>query len=345
MYSVILSEGGIPTFLERLHQDASVCGPRGEDSEYKFGPIDDPEDLDLGYDTTILPIKKYFFPPRETIFTFENGQTSEISDIIPQEKKILLGVHPCDLAALDFLDRVFLGFRSDPRYLRRRDNFLIFALTCKEVGKECFCLSMGTGPEASDGYDVLMTDIGGKYLLEAGTPQGEDILRSLQLPQAREEDFEAKMSLIESLKESFTRSIDMEGMPELCMQSQDHPVWEREGEICLACGQCGNVCPTCFCFDIRERVEPSLNKGERYREWDVCLLKEFSQVAMGGNFRPERSARLRQFICHNLSYGSYQYSMTKCVGCGRCIKVCPVDIDITEIAHELREKPEQEALT
>lgn len=327
--------------VEKLGREFGVIGPVRKGPDFAFEPIEDPKELVLDYPTTILPPKEFPFPPRETIFTFEGNKFSKIQDLIPEEKHVVLGVHSCDVAGLRFLDRVFLGYRSDPRYLRRRNNFLIFAVTCTSVSENCFCLSMGTGPEATGGYDVLMTKVGGRYLLEAGTPEGEEILRSLELEPASEGDFSAKRALLERLKGEFKRYIDMDGMPELCMASQDHPVWEKNGRICLACGQCGLSCPTCFCFDLREKVDPSLEEGERYRVWDVCLLKEFSQVAMGGNFRPERSARLRQFICHNLSYGSYQFSMTKCVGCGRCIRVCPVDIDITEIAAELREQGQQ----
>ena len=334
MFSVIMPEGEIPTVLEKLHENYKVFGPTQKGPDFEFGPIEHAEDLCLNYTTTILPPKKFFSPPCETIFTYDGNKISKITDLIPEEKQVLLGVHSCDLAGLRFLDRVFLGFRSDPRYLRRRNNILIFAVTCQTVSDTCFCKSMGTGPEAS-GYDVLMTDIGHKYLMEAGSPEGEMVLRSLNLIDASEKDLKAKSAVIERLNGEFKRSIDMDGVPDLCVTSQDHPVWEKYGKVCLACGQCGMVCPTCFCFDIRDSVDPSLEKGERYREWDVCLLREFSQVAMGGNFRPERSARLRQFICHNLSYGSHQYNMTKCIGCGRCIKVCPVDIDITEIAREL----------
>ncbi len=336
MTSAIMAEGDVPGVLEKLGQTYRIFGPTHKGTEYVFGRIQHPEDLCLDYSTTILPPKKFFSPPRETIFTFEGSRFSQIRDLIPEEKQILLGVHPCDLVGLRFLDRVFLGFRSDPRYLRRRNNYLIFGLTCKTVSDTCFCMSMGSGPDASSGYDVLMTDIGRRYLMEAGSPEGTQILDSLGLPVATQEDMDAKRAVIERLKGEFKRSVDMDGMPEICMSSQDHPVWAKYGDVCLACGQCGMSCPTCFCFDILESIDASLTKGERYRVWDVCLLREFSEVAMGGNFRPERSARLRQFICHNLSYGSYQYSMTKCIGCGRCIRVCPVDIDITEIARELR---------
>ncbi len=335
-YSVIMPEAEIPTILGKLSESYKILGPLQRGTEWAFGPVQRAQDLCLDYVTTILPPKKFFTPTRETIFTFDGDDFSRIEDSIPEERQILLGVHACDVEGFKFLDRVFLGFRSDPRYLRRRNNFLVFALTCKTVSDTCFCMSTGTGPAVTSGFDVLMTDIGRKYLMESGSQEGEQVLRSLGLEPSTEADFEAKRAVIERLKGEFKRSVDMDGMPELCLASQDHPVWAKYGRICLACGQCGMSCPTCFCFDVRESVDASLSKGERYREWDVCLLKEFAEVALGGNFRLERSARLRQFMCHNLSYGSYQYSMTKCIGCGRCIRICPVDIDITRIARELR---------
>jgi Fe-S oxidoreductase len=61
---------------------------------------------------------------------------------------------------------------------------------------------------------------------------------------------------------------------------------------------------------------------------------------LGGNFRRNRADRVRQFMGHNLSWGGMsQYDSPvkyKCVGCGRCIRACPVHIDITEVAREIR---------
>ena len=337
MTNYIMPEGIVEHFVQNLCKSYKVFGPVRKGVEYSFERITTAKDIWLDYPTTILPPKKFFTPPRETIFTFEGDKISKMEDMIPEEKQILLGVHSCDMASFTFLDRVFLGFRSDPRYLRRRNNFLVFALTCKKVSETCFCQSMGTGPEASAGFDVLMTDIGGRYLLEASSSEGNDLLGSLGLQQATFEDFEAKRGCLENLKGQFKRVVNRSGLVELAYNNQEHPVWRKYGSICLACGQCAMVCPTCFCFDVKDRMDLSLQSGERYREWDVCLLLEFAEVALGGNFRKSRDARLRQFMCHNLSYGVMQYNLMKCVGCGRCIKACPVDIDITEIARELRE--------
>jgi len=337
MTNYIMPEENLEQFINDLCKSYKVFGPVRKGVEYSFDKITVAKDLFLDYTTTILPPKKFFTPPRETVFTFEGDKISKIEDLIPEEKQIILGVHSCDIASFTFLDRVFLGFRSDPRYLRRRNNFLVFALTCKKVSETCFCQSMGTGPEATDGFDVLMTDIGGRYLLEAQSSEGNKLLGSLGLQQATVEDFEAKRGCLENLKGQFKKVVNRAGLVELAYNNQEHPVWKKYGSICVACGQCAMVCPTCFCFDVKDNIDLSLKSGERYREWDVCLLLEFAEVALGGNFRKSRDARLRQFMCHNLSYGVMQYNLTKCVGCGRCIRACPVDIDITEIARELRE--------
>ena len=337
MLSCVLPQEQMDHFIESLKSSRKVFGPVRKGVECTFDRVTAAKDLWLDYHTTILPPKKFFTPPRETIFTFQGEKMSKIEDTIPEEKQVLLGVHPCDLSSFAFLDRVFLGFRSDPRYLSRRNNFVVIGLTCKEVSETCFCLSMGTGPASPSGYDVLMTDLGGRYLMEAGTSEGEDLLEPLALQKATVEDFESKRGCLERLKGEFKRVVDRASMVQLAYNNQEHPVWKRIGDICLACGQCAMVCPTCFCFDVKDKVDFSLENGERYREWDVCLLLEFAEVALGGNFRKSRTARLRQFQCHNLSYGAMQYGLTKCVGCGRCIRACPVHIDITETAKELKE--------
>ena len=337
MPNFVMPEEMMDQFIKVLCGSHKVFGPIRKGAECTFDQVNTAKDLWLDYHTTILPPKKFLIPTRETLFRSKNGDFSRIGDEIPEEKQIVFGVHACDISSLTFLDRVFLGFRSDPRYLRRRNNSMIFALTCKKVCDTCFCQSMGTGPAVTTGYDVLMTDIGGKYLLETATSEGENILKMFPLTEASLEDFVAKIECLENLKGQFKKSVDRGRMVQIAYDKQEHEVWKKNGAICLACGQCAMVCPTCFCFDVKDRVDISLESGERFREWDVCLLLEFAEVALGGNFRAPRTARLRQFMCHNLSYGQMQYNMTKCVGCGRCIRACPVHIDITEIAKELKE--------
>jgi ferredoxin len=100
------------------------------------------------------------------------------------------------------------------------------------------------------------------------------------------------------------------------------------------------VCPTCFCYDTWDRAELDLSVIERIRRWDSCQDERFAEVH-GGNFRSTREARLRQFVCHKLSYWVEQYGCFGCVGCGRCVTWCPTGIDLTEIAAEIRADEER----
>lgn len=339
--SKVLEEEEIDKLVEKLLVDYQVFGPKRKGSEHVFDEIQSSGELDLSYVTTILPPKKYLLPQREKILSFNSGH-----EIVPEEpelprKQVIFGIHSCDLNAFLLLDKVFLDKYPLPSYAKRRKNLTTIALTCTEVDYTCFCSSMGTGPSPNQGYDLLLTWLGDRYLAEEGSPEGEKILSLIEGREARSEDYEAKSKVIEDVKKKFRKKIDTEGLPELIKENLEHEIWEELGEIDLACAQCVMSCPTCYCFDVRDNLELNLKEGFRFKEWDSCLLLEFAEVALGGNFRNSRAARIRQFIGHNLGWGgACQYEVFdgkfKCVGCGRCIKVCPVHIDLTDVAARLR---------
>jgi ferredoxin len=199
---------------------------------------------------------------------------------------------------------------------------------------------MGTGPEPMKGFDILLTDLGDRFLMETGSSKGAHLVRKAKTGKVEQSDLELKKRMVSEARKKFTRSIDTEKLAETFEKNLDHPIWKRLGEKDLACAQCVMSCPTCFCLDIRDQWGTTVGETVRCAEWDSCFLLEFAEVALGGNLRKDRSARLRQFMGHNLSWGgTAQYGPVngqhKCVGCGRCIRVCPVGIDITEVAKEI----------
>jgi len=340
MKQIVLMKANLGHFINGLCKEFRVIGPKRKKSEHIFSDISDAQDLDLNYLTTILPPKKLFTPTRETLLEFDRwGAPNPVP--IEEQKLLLFGVHSCDLSGLLLLDRVYSEGFPYPRYLERRQNSTIVAMACTDPGDTCFCYSMGTGPEPRVGYDLVLTDLGDRFLVETGTIEGERLLKMMKRTEASRSDLELKEKLISEAKQKFKRKVNTEGLVETVAKSLDHPIWKQLAETCLACAQCVMSCPTCFCFDIRDQWGSTPGKTIRCVEWDACILLEFSEVALGGSFRKDRGARLRQFVGHNLSWGGASQYETfngqhKCVGCGRCIRICPVGIDITEIAKQLR---------
>jgi ferredoxin len=337
----ILKEGEVSRLVERLLSQYQVFGPKRKGTGHVFDEIKSGSEIDLAYITTILPPKKYLLPQREKILSFDPSKGIIPERLEMQRKQLIFGIHSCDLNAFLLLDKVFIDKYPLPSYVERRRNTVTVALTCTEVDDACFCSSMGTGPSPDRGYDVLLTWLGDRYLAEAGSAEGEKILDLIEGGGAGEDDYKAKLKVIENTKKKFRKKINTEGLTEIIKENLEHKIWDELGELCLACAQCVMSCPTCYCFDVRDTLRLNLKEGFRFKEWDSCLLLEFAEVALGGNFRSSRAARIRQFIGHNLGWGgASQYEdlngRFKCVGCGRCIRVCPVHIDLTDVASRLR---------
>ena len=120
------------------------------------------------------------------------------------------------------------------------------------------------------------------------------------------------------------------------MAHMDHKEWEEQAKLCTSCGTCTMVCPTCFCYHVEDFNRWNMKDGERVRMWDSCQLIDFAEVAMGENFRKDRTARLKWRIYHKLAYWKEQFGTDGCTGCGRCMSYCIAQIDMTKSIAEIR---------
>jgi len=334
---VVMTREDLDRLVRSASESFSVFGPKRKDVTYAFGEIKSGRDMDLRYRTTILPPKKMFHPPRETLLYFSRADGFSVNQQTSESRKaLLIGVHACDLNAILRLDRFFSEEFRDPQYLARRAGSAIVGLNCTEIGENCFCHSMGTGPECSTGFDLSMTNLGDRYLVEIGTDVGRRLLQPLSLSRADERDFEEKCRRLASAKNQFKKFVDKHGLAEAASKSFDHPIWKELAKIDLSCGSCSLVCPTCYCYDVLDRIDLQLQHGERVRELDSCQLLEYASVDRGGNFRSERKDRMRQWMLCKLRYTGQEHGFSGCVGCGRCIGACTVHIDITEVAAGIR---------
>lgn len=336
MKSLILPKEEVKSLVEALGE-FKVYGPRQKDSEFYFDEVHSAEDLVLDYVNTIISPKKFFLQPSEVLFSFKREEGLILEESVEKRNIAILGIHPCDVNALLLLDKVFSGDFEDPYYLGRRKNAVIIALNCVRAEDTCFCTSFNSGPSLGSGYDLLLTDLGDKYLLEIGSEGGRRIADKLgKLKESASKDLDEKEDRINIVRGEIKRKVDTSSLPQILSQKMESKIWFELGEKCLACGSCTMVCPTCYCFNVVDKLELNLNDGERKRFWDSCLLYEFAEVALDGNFRRDRRARIRQFMCHKLLHSKEQYGFFHCVGCGRCVKWCPVKIDITEAMNKIR---------
>lgn len=334
---VVLSAVELGRFVAFLLSEFDVYGPMAKGKQVVFGHLRDPGDLRLSYTTTILPAKKFFYEPFETLFHFHRELGLTEQQVLHERPRVLFGLHPCDLAALQLLDRVMAGGGEydDPDYQQKREQTRVVVFNCNTPGEHCFCTSFGSGPEAQHGYDLAMTDLGDRFMLEAGTAAGLELLENFTFTVAGPADQWEKAARMRAAKAAIKRRIPTERLPRLLNQNFDHPVWQRLKDECLTCGACTVVCPTCYCFNVWDKINLDLTTGERKMVWDSCQLVDFGEVAMGHNFRRDRTARVKQRVYHKLAYFSEQYGQFGCVGCGRCTDACIKGIDLVDLMAEI----------
>ncbi|MEX2144738.1 MAG: 4Fe-4S dicluster domain-containing protein [Anaerolineales bacterium] len=283
--------------------------------------------------------KQFLFPPRSELFAMmkENGHWRE--ELIHQDvpRYAFIGVRPCELAAIEVQDRVFMRpDYTDPIYQKRRENTFILVIDCLHPGGTCFCASMGTGPTAKRGFDLKLTELDEVFLLEVGSEAGLNAMQDLSVESLAlkwQEDATASLALA---VQSMGRALpDVESIPTLLLKHLDHPQWNDVGARCLSCTNCTLVCPTCFCWDVEDVTTLDGANSRRIRLWDSCFNPAFSSQA-GGNIRPNTTSRYRQWLTHKMGSWVQQFGVSGCVGCGRCITWCPAGIDITEEIKAIR---------
>jgi sulfhydrogenase subunit beta (sulfur reductase) len=310
-----------------------------EGGSYRLERRDD--DARFGFAAGPQSWKKFLFPARIRLWqAARSGDSFEIEEeTLDPPPLAFLGARPCELHAIAIQDRVFLGGRyADRDYAARRENVFLVAVNCHEPGGTCFCDSMGTGPTAGAGYDLLLTELlegGHRFLVEAGTPAGEEVLAELDGRPPTEEDRNAAARQADLASARMGRRLQTDGIKDLLAANLEHPRWDEVAERCLTCGNCTLVCPTCFCSAVEDATDLAGEHAERTRVWDSCFSVDHSYIH-GGPIRQTAKARYRQWLTHKLGTWHDQFGSSGCVGCGRCITWCPVAIDITEEVAAIR---------
>ena len=297
----------------------------------------------FGYTVGPHSWKKYLLPSELRLWKIKrNGSSFQIvTENEASQKFAFIGVRSCDIHAISIQDKVFMnGQYIDQHYKSQRKDTFIVAVNCGKAGGTCFCVSMNTGPKATHGFDLAMTEIlEGKnhyFLVETGTDLGAEILQVIPHKEASEKEKCAADDVVKKTSEQMGRSMDTSNIKDLFYRNYEHTRWNNVAERCLTCANCTMVCPTCFCTTVEDVTDLTGEHAERWRKLDSCFTMDFSYIH-GGSVRASTKSRYRQWITHKLATWIDQFGTSGCVGCGRCITWCPVAIDITEEVHAIRE--------
>lgn len=332
----------ISDLAAELMQKGTLIAPVQEESGYNFRGISDAVQVDLNFYNTLMSPKSAFFPQTEDFVRYDkNKSVLEAACVnLNLEPVFLFGVRPCDAKSFQIMDIHFSGTGAvDPYWKKRREATTIFGYAfdvLTPADQADFYSTLNIGAADPEGSDIFMMKKGDDLFLKAVTPKGESLLSSLSsLVDASKDDekyFDDTVAAGRDFKTRFTCVDDKVIAKKLEDIFHKTEFWEKISDACLSCGACTFVCPTCYCFDICD--ETLFSKGVRRRVWDACMFTDFTLEASGHNPRTKVYQRLRQKICHKYSFHIRKYGVISCVGCGRCTRNCPVNIDIFSIVDQ-----------
>jgi len=342
-----LAKKSFPQWIKKLDSWKVYVPRKDGEGRWDYAEAQGGE-VGLDFLQTTVPPKKILFPQREVFLEFTktlsgNRETLEVNEVLPEiSPTVIIGVRPCEARAAWMLDEVFGGEFRDVYYWKRRDQVALVGFACTTPPSEnCFCTSVEGSPHSEVGLDLLLTDLGERFYVQSLTAKGEKLISAAKelfedpKPEVKKHvkavQAEAEKKIKRHLKDARPIAAKLEGM-------FDSPLWDEESMSCLRCGICTYLCPSCHCFDINDELEnPSPLRGQRVRTWDTCQFPDFTMHSSGHNPRPDKASRLRQRLLHKFQYFVQVYDKFMCVGCGRCITLCPVGIDIIKVLDKVRE--------
>jgi ferredoxin len=316
-----------------------LFGPVKEKEFHSFKPLTNGLQPDLSCLNTRLSPKAIIYPQSEVMFDYsldesrpDHHQLKETTrDYSP---KAVIGIRPCDAKAFVL---VRLNFDTpdvqDPYWLKAYETTTFIGLGCTDPCSACFCTSAGCGPYHEEGLDVLLADAGDHYLAKVLTEKGAAFLAAAGWKTAAAKKAGTTIDTMRQAAEakitSFVPTDNLRSLPNNDLYSATF--WEDVSFACINCGTCTYSCPTCWCFDIQDETRGKT--GVRMKNWDSCMYPLFTMHGTGHNPRGTKLHRVRQRFMHKLKYFVDKYDRgIQCVGCGRCVRLCPVNIDIRRVA-------------
>jgi sulfhydrogenase subunit beta (sulfur reductase) len=325
----LATQEALTTWLDQLAEQNTLIAPRNEAGILLYTPVKRAGEITFEFTRPKMSAKEAVFPSTQRILSIEkHGKDVTLSEPVLDKPQVVFGLRPCDARGIAVLDSVFVGREPvDASYARRREATTLIGLACPQMWDTCFCGTMGSAPDDASQMDVMLTKTGNAYAVNAVTEKGKQIVAGLAMNDSDAAMAAPNLNPQESL-------VNQAKLPEHFRDGY----WDLLAERCIGCRVCAYVCPTCRCFDVRDQVverRTNHSLSDRVRCWDSCTGANYRVVAGGANPRSTKGQRLRnRFFC-KLYYVPQGYGSDGCVGCGRCVESCPVNIDIVEVMRDL----------
>ncbi len=319
-----LPQASLDTLFAALAKDGRrILAPTDRDGRSELNPVTTVAEVAKDYVQTILSGKETVFPKVERMLSYDlaPGKVDLKSSEPNARPTVLFGVRPCEAAGFGALDAVFNWDTRDSFFNARMAQLAVIGVSCTRKDDACFCTSVGGGPGATRGSDILLTPAEGGFLAEVLTDKGRAM--AALAPEAFRPDPGLAKKVVD-----VPAAFDQPALTARLKYLFENGIWVEQSLRCVGCGACAYVCPTCVCFDLVE--ESDAKAGQRLRTWDSCGSHMFTLHASGHNPRETQAQRWRQRVYHKFSYYPERYGMLGCVGCGKCTRACPVDMNLQE---------------
>jgi len=343
----LLPNDALQQFSADLMAAHRLIAPVRREDELRFAEVTSADQVELSFRNTVKAPKDVLLPQTECMIRYEKvlDRFDAVVEVpIDVRPTVLLGVRPCDARSYLLMDRVFgEGRYVDPYYRARRDHLTVVSMACDRPRMTCFCHAFESGPDDPEGSDVMLYPAGDAYVVRTFTAKGAELLATLDLAEADADHVDAAERSKEQAREMLAEIEPVAGIEEALSGLFDSEMWADIANKCLACGTCTYNCPTCHCFTIEDKTRAT--GGERVRVWDSCMYGKFTVHTSGHNPRPDQAARWRQRTMHKFEYLPRNVDLYGCVGCGRCIRSCPVRLDIRAVLQRVREETVDQVTT
>ena len=337
METRLIKKDALALIVKKMAADVRVYAPVKEGDNVFFTFLAQGDEPLTRFANTKNAPKNLFFPHTEKMMRYTRTTRGvEFTGVRSKAKEaVLFGARPCDARSFTLLDRLFDQEQcQDLFYIEKRARTTVIALNCVHPPyTTCFCTSVGGNPFSTEGVDVAITEMNGEYLIEFLTPKGENLMKYFGEAKADKKTAAAKQAAVKKAAGEITSTIPATAIKPILDVNFEHPFWNTIHQRCLACGTCTFLCPTCHCFDISDETRG--DGGVRIRNWDSCMFPMFTKETSGHNPRPSQKERWRQRVMHKFKYYVDNFGAIACVGCGRCVMSCPVNIDIRKIVEDI----------